>query len=137
MKIIDDSDAIATYDIPTKIKVDIMPGVIERFSNELLSGSLESLFVKEIYSGNLQNMAKNTISFISILNSYKTTGSNGTSQNIISNNDIWMIKEKFINLAVDMPFSDISSIKVLASVLSILTENTDELTEISAVIFRF
>lgn len=126
MQIIDDDDAITVFDIPNKVIVEPKDGTVDLFVNELLTDSANSAFVSDISNGDLQLVAKNIISFTSLLNSDSNNGSNESTR--------LQIKDMFVDKAVGLNVTDVSSIKVLASVFSIITQNTREISYQSAVI---
>lgn len=68
VQIMDELDAITVYIIPTQIISEMKNGFLDALSKEVLLGSENSNFSIELFSGEFQQVAKNIISFTSILN---------------------------------------------------------------------
>lgn len=135
VQVIDDSDAITVFEVPGELVVEPKEGITEEYTNELLNGLKNSVFVKDLFSGDLQLAAKNIISFVSIINAQDQVSSNtsNSSDSSVAEEKL-RIKQLFVDIAIQLNASDISSLKVLGSVLSVLSESTAELNTDSIVI---
>lgn len=138
VQVIDDADAITVFEIPGYLTVEPKEGITEGFAVELLNDQADSGFVKDLLSGDLQLAAKNIICYTSILNGQDDSSNSSLNGIDLSPSDVKLsIKEKFVNVAVELKVTDISSIKVLGSVLSVLTESTNEVNTDSVVMNFF
>ena len=129
VQVIDDSDAIASFNITTPVIVRPTNDSVGDLTASILSGDPDSGILKEIDSGDLQNMARNIISLTSIINTQSLNETDLETK--------MAVKEKLVNVTIGQNITDVSSIKVLASVLSILTQNTDEISENTTVLSFF
>ena len=117
VNIIDDFDGKATFQLPSPIKV--MPSnnnsnVFETIlSNNGESQNIQAL--NEINSGNLNLISKNVIVLSHALNRQSSSYSFSDDHNAL-------IREYLIDKLSDLSVSDISSVKVLSTALSILTQ---------------
>lgn len=121
VQIIDDSDAITIYEIEKPVVVQVRHDVLSQLSNQLANDPENSEFFKQIKYGNLQQASTNMISMSMLLKEQPN-----------NEQDNYKIKDLFIQAANDLEADDLSSVKVISSVVSVLTENIQELTEFSA-----
>ena len=119
VQIIDDSDAITIFDLKNPITVKPRPDYLANVSKQLLDNPENSSFLKMLKNADLQQSSRNIISISSMLNDQNS--------NTTSSQDAEKIKNIFTNVANDFQANDLSSVKVVASVLSLLTTNKDQL----------
>lgn len=103
-----------------------MPGFVEDVSKDIIGKGSDSKFMQDLAKGDMQISAKNIISFTSMLNSPDNSSDTVDSKSKAD------IKDKFVEVTSSFNANDVSSIKVLSSVLSVLTENPDEVSSIAA-----
>lgn len=134
VQVIDDLDSIGAFVIPNQIVVEPKAGIADKFTNELLSGTVDSNFMRDLNSGDIQLTSKNIISLASLLNNQiaipDEASSTGSSERMLS------VKQRLLDIAISLVITDVSSIKVIASVLSGLTENGNDL-RIDSAVFNF
>ena len=128
VNIIDDSDGTTTFTLPSPVQVlpnnntSVLEAII--YSNE---DSLNSqTIIEELNSENLNLISKNVISLSNSLNDQNSLLNYSNDQNAL-------IREFLMNRLTPLSVSDISSIKVLSSTLSVLTQNSFQISSNLAV----
>ncbi|RNA19749.1 polycystic kidney disease 1-like 2 [Brachionus plicatilis] len=121
VQIIDDSDAITIYEIENPVVVEVRQDILLGLTNQLVNDPENSEFFKQIKSGDLHQASANIISMSLLLREQTENAENNQK-----------IKDLFIQVADDFKVGDLSSLKLVSSVMSTLSENSDEMTEFSA-----
>ncbi|CAF0988120.1 unnamed protein product, partial [Brachionus calyciflorus] len=121
VQVIDDSDGITIYEIPQIITVELMSGFLNDFSNQILNNPEQSNFLNDIKNGNLQDSSSSLISINSLINNEEN------SSNLLVEKQ--KLKNILIDIACNFQITDLSSVKVIASVLSVLTENPQDVSD--------
>lgn len=121
VQIIDDSDAITIYNIEKPIVVEVRQDILSQLSDQLVNDPENSEFFNQIKYGDLQQSSTSMISMSMLLKEQPD-----------NDQDNYKIKDLFIQVTNDLKVDDLSSVKVISSVVSVLTENIQELSEFSA-----
>jgi hypothetical protein len=135
VNIIDDSNGIAVFTIDTPVVVTPNDALVSQLLDSLLSSSdVSSQFMLNLNSGNLNLISKNIIGLSSVLNTQQqmTSTSDNTSSNVNSNDatnrQMASVRELMVEKLTQFNASDLSSVKVLASTLSVTTKNSEQIT---------
>ena len=138
VNVIDDSGGATVYEIPTPVNVYPNDKFADDIANSLMDTTQSSPFLLDINSGNLNLVAKNVISLTSVFNvqslgaATATTGSSSTTPDPNDDKKAFL-REYLINKVSDLTVSDISSIKVIGSALSVATGTIQQMSKQSAV----
>jgi hypothetical protein len=137
IKIYDDLSAQTTFYLDRPIQVKPLSNLQSSILQSLSSNDFSSPVLKQIISGNMQTSSKSIIMLAmaindqspssSTINTNSSSPSEQTKQNAI-------LRDFFINNTISMSVSDLSSIKLISSVLSATTTVYSEITNESAVI---
>ena len=130
VNIIDDTQGIAVYKLNDLVQV--WPNYQYTSSNiyeSITNNGQSSLVLTQLNSGNLDLVAKNAISMSSVLNSQSSL-SNDTS---IATNQMASVREFLASKVNSLSVSDMSSIKVMSSTLSALTQTPQQVSTSLAV----
>ena len=115
VNVIDDSDGKTNF--PIKTPVQVLPcnttSLFESILEVANGSSSQTMMMMELNSGNLNLISKNIITLSTSLNAQILLGFN--------NEQISLIREYLMEKLSDLSVSDMSSIKVLTSTLSLLT----------------
>ena len=141
VNVIDDSGGATVYEIPTVVNVYPNDQLADQIANSLFDTTQSSPFLLDINSGNLNLVSKNVISLTSVFNVQSLGASTGSPNAVSSttadpNDDKKaFLREYLINKVADLTVSDISSIKVIGSALSVATGTIQQISKSSAVFF--
>jgi hypothetical protein len=104
----------------------------------LSTNDFSSPILKQIISGNMQTSSKSIIMLAMAINDQSSsTKSNSSSTMSEQTKQNAILRDFFINHTITMSVSDMSSIKLISSVLSATTNVYNEITNESAVIYFF
>ena len=130
MNIIDDTSGLTVYYIANKVQV--YPNNVTSLALiESINGQYSSdEILVELNCGNLDIVAKNVISISKTFNVQSES-----SVQIIAdqNNQMAQVREFFVNKVNELSISDISSIKVISSALSMVTQTHQQISTNTAV----
>ena len=148
MNIIDDTDGTTVYLLPTPVTVKPNIQLANSLAESISSNDASSPMVIELNSGNLNLVSKNVISLATVfniqssmsLNSNNTLNNSAVSANDTAaiaqiNNQMASLREFLVNKMIGLSVSDISSIKVISSALSVATQTVQQVSANTAVIF--
>ena len=137
VRIIDDYDGVTVYKIPKKVTVTPNYGKMNKVIDQLLSNDEKSNFITELKGGNLQRCAQNIISFTSSLNMlpYENSTTNSSDSNSTISTESEIDKQRnfrslgrlaILNKLHNISRSDLSSVKLFSSMLSLMTRRYEE-----------
>lgn len=148
VNIIDDTDGTTVYLLPTPVTVKPNNQLANSLAESISSNDASSPMVIELNSGNLNLVSKNVISLATVfniqssmsLNSNNTLNNSAVSANDTAaiaqiNNQMASLREFLVNKMIGLSVSDISSIKVISSALSVATQTVQQVSATTAVIF--
>ena len=122
INIIDDTDGITVYNLTTPVIVTPSINIISRLSISLMANDWHVQFLLELSSGNLNLVGKNVIALATEFNIQSRLASITAFQLA----QITGLRRTMLERLTQMSLSDISSIKVMLSALSALTETTSQ-----------
>ena len=124
MNIIDDTQGTTVYKLNDLVQV--FPHQLYTSSNiyeSITNNEQNSLLLTQLNSGNLDLVAKNVISISSVINSQSST-----NDPTIATNQMASVREFLVNKVNSLSVSDMSSIKVLSSTLSTITQTPQQVS---------
>jgi hypothetical protein len=135
VNIIDDSNGITVFTIETPVVVTPNDALVTQLLDSLSSSDMSSQFMLNLNSGNLNLITKNIIGLSSVLNAQQMTSTStsaNSSSNVNTNDEtnrqMASIREFMVEKLTQFNASDLSSVKVLASTLSVTTKNSEQIT---------
>ena len=148
MNIIDDTDGTTVYLLPAPVTVKPYNQLANSLAESISSNDASSPMVIELNSWNLNLVSKNVISLATVfniqssvsLNSNTSLNNSAVSANDTAaiaqiNNQMASLREFLVNKMIGLSVSDISSIKVISSALSVATQTVQQVSATTAVIF--
>ena len=155
VNIIDDTDGITLYKLPYPVTVypndnltySIMETLIETNSvvnstnmtytsitnNNTTKTRTTNRILLELNSGNLNLIAKNVVILAAAFNTMSTESSSLSSDKL---DKMKNLRESLVNTIAQLSVSDVSSMKVILSALSVATKNTTQISKSMAVSVR-
>ncbi|CAF1093640.1 unnamed protein product, partial [Brachionus calyciflorus] len=121
IQIFDDLDAITVFEIPEPVIVEVDMKFFESIVNPILNDPISFDLLKEIRTGDLNVASKNIISMTSILNDAP-----------LDIEKKKQIKILFVDEITKYNANDMSSVKLISSVLSIISKKTADIDMESA-----
>ena len=133
VNIVDDSYGSTLYDIQTPIIVTPVDGGLINSLNllTLSNATANNSILVGLNSGNLNLVSKNVIALSSDLNKL----SNSQNLSSIETNQISLVREFMVTKVNSLSLSDISSMKIISSSLSVATQFPAQISSKIAVIF--
>ena len=143
VNIIDDTDGTTVYRLLNPITVKPNNVLIERLVELILYNDTSSPLLLELNSGNINLVSKNVIALATGFNIQSSSSSSlnsNSSRNSSSaiyqmNNQMAVLREILVRKVVDLSVSNISSMKVISSALSVATQAVEQVSSDLAVIY--
>ena len=137
VRVRDNMGAVAIFYIAPKVTVTIDLNVLSNTVNNILQNNCGDGVVYALQTGNIQQTVQYTVAIAATLNamsnSLDSNDTNSSQQQPLLDDRV-AVKETLVNIATSLPLSDISSVKLVTSALSCLTNTIGENTLSSAVI---
>jgi hypothetical protein len=141
VNIIDDTNGVTNYYVKNNpIIVKPNDALALSVMQSIKNNDQNNQFISGLNSGNLNMVAANIIALSSVFNteseaSLNTSNTNNTNNNV-DNNDKANIRDYMAQKVTQLSVSDVSSIKVIGSALSKLTETPQQVSSNTAVIIK-
>jgi hypothetical protein len=129
VRIIDSNYGVTIYYLPQNLNVSLDQNLIASLTSSLLSNDPSSSIINVLSSGSIQQTTQYTIAIGNAYNNLSSTNSTISLDTRVSARAI------LVSTVCNIPVSDISSVKLIASSLSSLTNTVGENSLSSAVIF--
>ena len=142
MNIIDDTDGTTVYTLPYPVTVypndNYTYSIIETLidtntyvdNTDMTKTISTNQILLELNSGNLNLVAKNVVILAAVFNTMSTASSSLSSD---KHNQMTNLREFMVNKIAQLSVSDVSSMKVILSALSVATKNATQITKSMAV----
>ena len=139
-KIIDNAGGLTVFNLPTPVQVVENKALTDSLMSQILSNSPNSDFLNKIQTGSLQESSKSILAISTMINmdtSSSQSSTNGSSsEDDEAVNQRKKVREQLMNVVSGFTISDLSSIRLVTSVLSSLASNPNEISTTSSVIIR-
>ena len=129
VNVIDDTEGLTFYQIESPIIVTPNNDLASSISNSMLTNDPSSQIVSQMNSHNLNLVSKSVISMSTVLN----VESSGTNSSSSANEQTATLRGYMAEKMSDISVSDVSSIKVISSTLSVLTKTLQQVSSSTAV----
>ena len=126
VKIIDNENGVTVYHIPSPIQVLPNTQAANLALNLVNSVDPNNQISQEINSKNLNLVSKNVLVLASVLNRASAA---------LTNDQKSVIRDYLINKISSLTLSDMSSVNLIASSLSLLTSSPDQMSKLASVNF--
>ena len=141
VNIIDDTNGVTNYYVKNNpIIVKPNDALALSVMQSIKNNDQNNQFISGLNSGNLNMVAANIIALSSVFNTESeaslNTSNTNTSNNNVDNNDKANIRDYMAQKVTQLSVSDVSSIKVIGSALSKLTETPQQVSSNTAVIIK-
>ena len=140
VNVIDDTYGTTVFNIPTPITVLPDNQLASNLASSISSNDPTCAVLVALNSGNLNVVVKNVIGLTTVFNiqSIGNVAATATNANLSSqinqmNNDLANLRDYMVNIVSDLSVTDLSSIKVISSALSVATQTPQQVTTNAAV----
>jgi hypothetical protein len=133
VNIIDDSTGTTVYLISTPVVVTPNDQLTDDLTTMLATNDPSSQINLELNSGNLNLVAKNVIALTSVFNIQSRSNSSGNISE--KTNKMADLREFMVKKVTELSVTDISSVKVISSALSVSTQTYEQITSNTAVFY--
>ena len=134
VNIIDNNNGVTIYNISKPIVVTSNTNFLDELAANLASNNPSLPLLQEINSQNLNLIAKNVIAIAGEIN-FQSLSSNDSTSNS-QNNHKASLRDYLIGKLTDLSLSDLSSIKIISSAMSIASSNKEQVSVNAAVNFN-
>ena len=137
VNIIDDTGGTTVYFLSKPVTVKPNDQLVESLIDSILHNETGTGLLLELNSGNLNLISKNAIALATVFNiqSIESTHSTSNSSTIDQmNNQMAWLREFLVRKVFDLSLSNITSIKIVSSVLSVATQTFEQVSSTIAVI---
>lgn len=130
VNIIDDSNGITVYYIETPIVVMPNDELTIQLINSIANNDVNSQLMIDLNSGNMNVISKNVMALSSVFNtqSFTQNTSLSPSSNEDNNQQMASLREFMVEKLSQFNASDLSSVKLLASTLSVATKTPQQVS---------
>jgi hypothetical protein len=146
VRIVDDMGGVTIFNIPQRITVNMDKAVVANLVSSMLSKDASNSIVTSLQGGSIQQTTQYAIALGNTLNNIATTtisssnssnssSSSSNSSGQVSLDDRVSVRSMLTNYLVDLPLSDVSSVKLVSSSLSSITNAIRENSLASAVCY--
>lgn len=138
VNVIDDSSGTTVYTIATPVSVWPNNQLETTVVTSISTGDTNNPFLQALNSGNLNLVCKNVIALATVFNIQSSNNpssynSSDSSALYSQNNQLADLREFITKKVVDLSVSDMSSIKVISSALSVTTQIPEQINTNTAV----
>jgi hypothetical protein len=133
VNIIDDSLGTTVYNLTLPISVTSNKLLVQNLMGSISSNDMSNSIYADLNSGNLNLVTKNVVSLSTSLNIQISDISSGFILNSSVNNQMASLRDFMITKVSNLYVSDVSSIKVISSALSMATKVFYQISSNSAV----
>jgi hypothetical protein len=138
VRVTDNMGAVTTYYIQPSLTISSNDDVVKNIVDSLNSNNCGNQFVNKLQTGDIQLTSQLVNGLASSLNTIalSISSNSSNSSNLPSLEDRVSAREAMVSAVVSLPVSEISSVKVVASCLSVVTNTIGENSASSAVIYH-
>jgi hypothetical protein len=135
LRIVDDMGGVAIFYIPERIKVNMDQAVVADLVSNILSKDASTQLVSTLQAGSIQQTTQyalalgntlNNIATASKVSSNSSDSSSSNSSGQIALDDRVSVRSILTTYLCDLPLSDVSSVKLVSSSLSSITNAVGE-----------
>ncbi len=132
VRIVDDMGAVAVYTIPVTLGITLKHSVLSDVVQSVISNNCGNDVVESLQAGDMQQTPHLAFAIADSLNKIASLTVNA-SVPLPTNDERVAVRDILVKNVCDLPMSDVSSVKLVASSLSTLSSRTDENSISSAV----
>ena len=137
VNVIDDTNGMTSINVKNNpIIVKPNDALAQSLMQSMKANDQSNQFIAGLNSGNLNLIAANVIALSSVFNAESDASLNTSITNTSKNNEMAAMRDYMAQKMTQMSAYDVSSIKVMGSALSKLTETPQQVSSNTAVILR-